>query len=108
MIGQTIMRKVSAAASQPPTTANPHGRNPRSNTVMTSPMKTTTAARRMAGACQPIHRWYSVGGGLAVIVGVLPIASERASSYRALLAQPELRTALLAACLDAAGDRCSR
>jgi hypothetical protein len=50
-------------------------------------------------ACQPIHRWYSVGGGLAVIVGVLPIASARASSYRALLTQPGLRTELLAACL---------
>jgi hypothetical protein len=37
----------------------------------------------MAVACQPIHRWYSVGGGLAVIDGVLPIASARASSDRA-------------------------
>jgi hypothetical protein len=80
MTGQTTMRKVSAAASQPPIDANPHGRNPRSTTATTTPRKTTTAARRMAGACQPIHRWYSVGGGLAVIVGVLPMASERASS----------------------------
>jgi hypothetical protein len=40
------------------------------------------ATRRNAGACQPIHRWYSVGGGLAVIAAVLPMPLEGASSCR--------------------------
>jgi len=41
-------------------------------------MQLTRAARRIAGAYQPNHRWYRVGGGLAVIVGVLPIPSHPA------------------------------
>jgi hypothetical protein len=42
-------------------------------------MEAKMATRRNAGACQPIHRWYSVGGGLAVIAGVLPMPLEGAS-----------------------------
>jgi hypothetical protein len=60
--------------------------------------------RRMAGACQPSHRWYRVFcGGMAVIVRVLPIASSYATAPgrqvtpRSLSA---LRTELLAALLN--------
>jgi two-component system, OmpR family, response regulator VanR len=41
-------------------------------------MELTTTARRIAGAYQPSHRYYRVGGGLVVIVGVLPIGSRSA------------------------------
>ena len=41
-------------------------------------MALTTTARRIAGAYQPSHRWYRVGGGLVVIVAVVPIASRSA------------------------------
>jgi hypothetical protein len=34
-------------------------------------MELTTTARRIAGAYQPGHRWYRVGGGLAVISGAV-------------------------------------
>ena len=78
MIGQMLTRKVSAAASQPATTAIPQGTNQTSATTTVSPMELTTTARRIAGAYQPSHRWYGVGGGLVVIVGVLPIGSRSA------------------------------
>ena len=57
MIGQMLTRKVSAAASQPATTASPQGRNQASTTTTVSPMALTTTARRIAGAYQPSHRW---------------------------------------------------
>jgi hypothetical protein len=53
-----------------------------STSATASPIKARMATRRNAEACQPIHRWYSVGGGLAVIPGVLPMALEGASSCR--------------------------
>jgi hypothetical protein len=56
MIGQTLVRKVSAAASEPLTTAIPDGMNHRS-TATISPMAPTMTVRRIAGACQPSHRW---------------------------------------------------
>jgi hypothetical protein len=69
MISQMLATKVSAAASQPATTAIPQGRNHTSATTTSSPIQLTRAARRIAGAYQPSHRWYRVGGGLAVMVG---------------------------------------
>ena len=57
MIGQMQMRKVSAAASQPATTAIPQGTNQPSTTTTVSPMEPTMTARRIAGAYQPSHRW---------------------------------------------------
>jgi hypothetical protein len=68
MIGQAISRKVSAAAFQPPASAIPHVTNGRRMTATISPTISTVTARRMAGACQPSHRWYRVGGGTPVIV----------------------------------------
>jgi hypothetical protein len=57
MIGHTVMRKASAAASQPATTAIPHGTNHKSTTATSSPMEPTMTVRRKAGACQPSQRW---------------------------------------------------
>ena len=57
MIGQMLTRKVSAAASQPATTASPQGRNHASTTTTSSPTEPTMTARRIAGAYQPSHRW---------------------------------------------------
>jgi hypothetical protein len=71
-----------AAVSQPATTANSNGTIGMSTRATTSPMEARMATRRNAGACQPIHRWYRVGGGVAVIVGVLPMPSAGASSFR--------------------------
>src|SRR5215207_1109430 len=56
MIGQMLMSKVSAAASQPATTAIPQGTNQTSTTTTVSPIELTTTARRIAGAYQPSHR----------------------------------------------------
>ena len=56
MIGQTLVRKATAATSQPAITAIPHGTNHRSATATISPMDPTMTARRIAGACQPIVR----------------------------------------------------
>jgi hypothetical protein len=68
MIGQVLRRKASAAAFQPPATASPHVVNGRRTTATISPAMSTVIARRMAGACQPSHRWYRVGAGTPVIV----------------------------------------
>jgi hypothetical protein len=68
MIDQVVRRKVSAVAFQPPTSASPHVMNGRRTTATISPAIRTVIARRMAGACQPSHRWYRVGGGMPVIV----------------------------------------
>jgi hypothetical protein len=68
IIAQVVRRKVSAAASQPPASARPHVTNGRRATATISPAIRTVIARRMAGACQPSHRWYRVGGGTPVIV----------------------------------------
>jgi hypothetical protein len=68
MIGQTVRRKASAAAFQPPTSVSPHVMNGRRTAATISPAISTVIARRMAGACQPSHRWYRVGGGTPVIV----------------------------------------
>jgi hypothetical protein len=68
MIGQTIRRKASAEASQPPASASPHVMNGSRTTATISPAIRTVIARRMAGACQPSQRWYKVGGGTPVIV----------------------------------------
>jgi hypothetical protein len=106
MIGQMQIRKASAAASQPPTTAIPQGRNHTRTTTTISPMEPTRTARRIAGAYQPSHRWYRVGGGLAVIVGVLPIPSRPATT--AAHSPMALRIELLAACsvpFGPVGDR---
>ena len=35
---------------------------------MISPATSTVTARRMAGACNPSHRWYRVSAGTPVIV----------------------------------------
>jgi hypothetical protein len=51
------VRKASAAGSQPPTTAIPHGMNYRSTTATISPMAPKMTVRRIAGACQPSDRW---------------------------------------------------
>ena len=56
MIDQTLTRKVSAAASQPATTAIPHGTNHISTSATIRPIEPTMTARRSAGACQPSHR----------------------------------------------------
>jgi hypothetical protein len=68
MIGQVVKRKMSAAAFQPPASASTHVMNGRRTTATISPAIRTVIARRMAGACQPSHRWYRVGGGTPVIV----------------------------------------
>jgi len=68
MIAQVVRRKMSAEAFQPPTSASPHVMNGRRTTATISPAIRTVIARRMAGACQPSHRWYRVGGGTPVIV----------------------------------------
>jgi transposase len=78
MIGQTLMRKASAAGSQPATTAIPDGMNHRSATATISPMAPTMTVRRIACGCQRSHRWWRVGDGLEVIARVLPTASLRA------------------------------
>jgi hypothetical protein len=36
--------------------------------VTITPTMSAVTARRMAGACQPSHRWYKVGAGTPVIV----------------------------------------
>ena len=59
---------MSAAASQPPASASPHVTNGSRTTATISPAVRTVTALRMAGACQPSHRWYRVGGGTPVIV----------------------------------------
>jgi len=68
MIGQVVSKKVSAAASHPPTSAIPHTANGSSTTATISPAMSTVTARRIAGACQPSHRWYRVAAGTPVIV----------------------------------------
>jgi hypothetical protein len=75
MIGQTVIKKASAAASQPATTAIPQGRNHSSTTATISPIEPTMTVRRSAGARQPSHRWYRVGGGMSVIAQLLPMTS---------------------------------
>jgi hypothetical protein len=68
MIGQAARRKVSAAACQPVASASPQVTNGRRTTATISPAMSTVMARRVAGACQPSHRWYRVGAGRPVIV----------------------------------------
>src|SRR5215475_12049103 len=75
MIGQVARRKATAAASQPPTRASPQSTNRLKTSAAISPAARTVAARRMAVACQPSHRWYTVGGGMLVTVRVCPIAA---------------------------------
>jgi hypothetical protein len=87
-IGQTLSRKVDAAASQPAITASSQLTSHTSTTATSSPTHVTTTARRMEEACQPIHRWYSVAGGREVIVGVSPSPSSSAPVRRLSLARP--------------------
>jgi hypothetical protein len=68
MTDQAVSRKASVAVSQPPVSASPHAANGRSATVTIRPAMNAVTARRMAGACQPSHRWYKVGAGTPVIV----------------------------------------
>jgi hypothetical protein len=63
-----VRRKVIAAASQPPVSASPQLTNGRRTAATISPATSTVMARRIAGACQPSHRWYTVGAGRPVIV----------------------------------------
>ena len=67
MIGQMVRRMASAVTSQPATSASPHVTNGSDNGD-DHPTMNTTIARRMAGACQPSHRWYKVVPGTPVIV----------------------------------------
>jgi hypothetical protein len=66
MIGHTGTRKVSAAASQPLSTATRQVTTIDSTAVTSSPTEATTARRRKADACQPNNRWYTVGAGTTI------------------------------------------
>ena len=98
MISHTVIRKASAAASQPATTANPHVTNRRSTSATTSPIYATPAARRMAGAV-PAHPavvqdWWRDGGHRRSVAD--PNSACHRPPSRSLLAQLALRTALQA------------
>ena len=53
--------------SQPPMTANGQPTNNAKSTATTKPIAAATTTRRIAGACQPMIRWYAVGGGRSFI-----------------------------------------
>ena len=98
MISHTFVRKASAAASQPATTANPYVTNRRSTSATTSPINATPAARRMAGAV-PAHPavvqdWWRDGGHRRSVAD--PNSACHRPPSRSFLAQLALRTALQA------------
>ena len=49
------------------------------------PVRSTPRRRRAAwqGPCQPTQRWYRIGGGTVVIVGVLPLPTVHATALQA-------------------------
>src|SRR5262249_39786869 len=75
IFGAMVRRKVSAAASQPPTRASPQVTNNARISPAISPATMTAAARRMEVACLPSHLWYKVGADPLLIVRVFPIAA---------------------------------
>src|SRR5262249_18466964 len=83
IFGAMVRRKVSAAASHPPTRASPQVTNNARISPAISPTTMTAAARRMEVACLPSHLWYKVGAGPLLIVRVFPIAAAGSPTGRA-------------------------